>query len=292
MDTPGGLSYTNCLASLPNEEPKLPPRVSVVVVSRNRAEQLRRCLQSIEASLIRSTLQVIVVDNGSTDGAAQVADDFPEVQMIRLPKNFGMTKAWNLGWRAADAEYVLFLHDDTELFPGTIGVLAGVLDGHPEAAAVCPLLVDDEGRHLPQLGTLPPTGEWTSAEPAGGPEPVDFPRGAALMVRVYFIKAIRQIDDRYGQFGADADLAAEIRRASRKILLVPEARVKHEGRGAYSAMERADFLLSCAVFQGKYYGFGAGLKARLASVFGPLVRFHLGELKYTMAGQKIDGTQQ
>ena len=274
-----------------SEEQKLPPRVSVVVVSRNRAAKLRRCLESIEASSGRSTLQVIVVDNGSSDGSAQIGDDFPNVQMIRLPKNFGLTKGLNLGWRAADAEYVFFLHDDTELQPDTIGKLAGALDANPDAAAVCPLLVDGEGRPAPQLGSLPPTGEWRQASPGAEPAAVEFARGAALMVRVYFIKAIRQIDDRYGQFGSDADLAAEIRRASRKILLVPAARVRHEGRAAYSAIERADFLQSRAVFLGKYEGFGAGLKARMASVFGPLFGFRLGELKYTISGQKIDGTQ-
>jgi GT2 family glycosyltransferase len=263
----------------------------VVVVSRNRAAQLRRCLESIEASAARSTLQVIVVDNGSSDGSAQIGDDFPNVQMIRLPKNFGLTKGLNLGWRAADAEYVFFLHDDTEVEPGTIGTLAGALDANSEAAAVCPLLVDGEGRPGPQLGSLPPTGEWRAASPGAEPAAVEFARGAALMVRVYFIKAIRQIDDRYGQFGSDADLAAEIRRASRKILLVPAARVRHEGRIQYSAIERADFLQSRAVFLGKYEGFGAGIKARIASVCGPLFGFRLGELKYTISGQKIDGTQ-
>ena len=274
-----------------SEEQKLPPRVSVVVVSRNRAAQLRRCLESVEACAERSNLQVIVVDNGSSDGSAQIGDDFPNVQMIRLPKNFGLTKGLNLGWRAADAEYVFFLHDDTVLEPGTIGTLAGALDANPDAAAVCPLLVDGEGRPAPQLGSLPPTGEWRTASPGGEPAAVEFARGAALMVRVYFIKAIRQIDDRYGQFGSDADLAAEIRRASRKILLVPSAQVLHEGRTQYSAMERADFLQSRAVFLGKYEGFGAGIKARIASVFGPLFGFRLGELKYTISGQKIDGTQ-
>jgi hypothetical protein len=274
-----------------SEEQKLPPRVSVVVVSRNRAAQLRRCLESIEASAGRSSLQVIVVDNGSSDGSAQIGDDFPNVQMIRLPKNFGLTKGLNLGWRAADAEYVFFLHDDAALEPGTIGTLAGALDANPDAAAVCPLLVDGEGRPAPQLGSLPPTGEWRAASPGAEPAAVEFARGAALMVRVYFIKAIRQIDDRYGQFGSDADLAAEIRRASRKILLVPAARVRHEGRTQYTAIERADFLQSRAVFLGKYEGFGAGIKARIASVLGPLFGFRLGELKYTISGQKIDGTQ-
>jgi GT2 family glycosyltransferase len=275
------------------EQETIKPRASVVVVSRNREELLRACLRSIEASRERERLQVIVVDNGSTDGSARVDDEFPNVQYVRLPKNFGLTKALNLGWRAADAEYVFFLHDDTRVEPDTIALLAGALDANPDAAAVCPMLVDEGGRPAPQLGELPPTGVWRPAEPVGTePFAVQYARGAALMARVYFIKAIRQIDDRYGQFGSDADLAAEIRRASRKILLVPSARTWHYGAGEYSALEKADFLQARAVFLGKYYGFGAGFKARLASVFGPLAGFRFGELRHTLGGQKIDGTQE
>src|SRR5581483_161216 len=123
------------------------------------------------------------------------------------------------------------------------------------------------------------------------PLAVEYPSGAALMARVFYIKAIRQIDERYGQFGADADLAMQIRRATRKILLVPGARVRHAGGGGYSALERADFQLARSVFLGKYQGFGAGLQARIAAVFGALFGFRLGEFKHAIAGQKIDGTQ-
>jgi N-acetylglucosaminyl-diphospho-decaprenol L-rhamnosyltransferase len=266
------------------------PRVSVVVVSHNRAGMLRACLGSLEKSLEREKLQLIVVDNGSTDGAAQLDSEFPKPQWIRLPRNFGLTKAWNLGWRAADAEYVLFLHDDVEVSPETIGTLADALDAYPDAVAVCPLLVDENGKPAPQLGSLPPDGKWKPA-PAGGDGPavVEYPRGAALMVRVFYIRAIRQIDERYGQFGADADLATQIQRASRKILLVPGARVKHSGRTEYTAEERADFLLARAVYLGKFLGFGEGLKARVASILGPLAGFRFGELKFTLSGTKIDG---
>ena len=274
------------------EQEKQPPRVSVVVVSRNRVELLRRCLDSIEKSEGRETLQVILVDNGSSDGSDQLDSEFPKVQFIRLPKNFGLTKALNIGWRAADAEYVFFLHDDTELEPGTVLRLAETLDAQSDVAAVCPLLVDAEGRPAPQLGSLPPDGQWRPAQPSGNePMAVEYPRGAALMMRVFLIKAIRQIDERYGQFGSDADLATQIRRGGKKIVLVPAVRARHRGRDEYTPFERADFRLGVAVFVGKYQGFGAGLRARLAAVFSPLVSFRFGEVKYTLAGQKIDGTQ-
>jgi GT2 family glycosyltransferase len=269
------------------------PRVTVVVVSHNQVTLLRRCLESLERSEERKKLQILVVDNGSRDGAAQLDAEFPNARFIRLPKNFGLTKALNIGWRAADAEYVLFLHDDTEVEPRTIVRLAETLDADPDAAAVCPLLTDEEGRPAPQLGNLPPDGKYKPADVVGAePVPVEYPRGAALMARVFIIKSIRQIDERYGQFGSDADLAAQISRSSRKILLVPDARARHLGREGYTPAEQADFLLARAVFLGKYEGAGAGLKARIAAVLGPLFSFHFGELAKTISGQKIDGTQE
>jgi hypothetical protein len=274
------------------EEPPAPPRVSVVVVSHNRVERLRACLESLEKSDGRERLQLIVVDNGSRDGSSQLEPDFPKVQFSKLPKNFGLTKAMNIGWRAADAECVFFLHEDTEVAPDAIALLADVLDTTTEAAAVCPLLVDDEGRPAPQLGNLPPDGRWRPAEIAGdAPVAVEYPRGAALMVRAFVIKSTRQIDERYGQFGSDADLATLIRRGGRKTLLVPAARVRHYGRENDSSMLRADFLLGRAAYLGKHQGFAAGLQARVGSILGPLAAFRFGELGYTFSGQKIDGNQ-
>jgi GT2 family glycosyltransferase len=280
------------LTPQPNPEQEKPaPRVTVVVVSYNRVEMLRSCLASLEKSEGREKLQIVVVENGSMDGSAQLDSEFPDLQWIRLPKNFGLTKAMNLGWRAADAEYVFFLHDDTEVPPEAAARLADVLDANTDAAAVCPLLVDAEGNPAPQFGSLPFDNIWRSGQPGDSPKQVEYARAAALMVRVYYIKATRQIDERFGQFGGDADLAAQFRRASKKTLLVPTVRVLHVGAGEYSAQERADALLAHAAFIAKYQGFFPGLVARLASVFGPLLGFRFGELRFTLAGQKIDGSQ-
>jgi GT2 family glycosyltransferase len=281
------------LTPQPNaEQEKQVPRVTVAVVSHNRQDMLRRCLASLEKSEGREKLQIVVVENGSADGSADLDSEFPNVQWIRLPKNFGLTKAMNLGWRAADAEYVLFLHDDTEVPPDGVMRLADVLDAEPGAAAVCPLLVDAEGRPAPQLGRLPFDGAWRPAKPeSDAPAPVEYPRGAAVMARVFYIRATRQIDERFGQFGGDADLAAQFRRASKKILLVPTVRVFHQGAGGYDAQQRADALLAHAAFLAKYQGFVPGMAARLASIFGPLLGFRFGELRYTLGGQKIDGSQ-
>lgn len=264
----------------------------MVVVSHNRIDRLRACLESLERSAGRETLQIIVVENGSRDGSAQLESDFPKTQFAKLPKNFGLTKAMNIGWRAADAELVFFLHEDTEVEPDAVERLSGVLDSTSEAAAVCPLLVDQNGQPAPQLGNLPPDGRWRPAQPGDEPAAVVYPRGAALMVRAFVIKSTRQLDEHYGQFGADADLAALIRRGGRKILLVPQAHVRHYGRAGDFPLLRADFRLGRAAYLGKHHGFMAGLQARLGSILGALAGFRFGELGPLLSGQKIDGTQQ
>jgi len=152
--------------------------------------------------------------------------------------------------------------------------------------------VDDEGRPAPQLGTLPPDGQWLAAEPSGSqPEPVEYPRGAALMMRVYVIRAVRQIDERYGQFGADADISFQIRRAARKFILLPHVRVRHYGREWDDALRQADARAGAAVFTGKYRGFVAGLTARIGSAIGCLLTLRLQQFYYLASGQKIDGSQ-
>ena len=290
--------YSISLTPRANPEPqsvepeKQAPRVTVVVTSHNRQALLRACLESLEKAEGRDRLQIVVVDNGSVDGAAQLDSDFPDLQWIRLPKNFGLTKAMNLGWRAADAEYVFFLHDDTELPPDAVMRLAVALEANTDAAAVCPLLVDREGRPAPQFGSLPPDGNWRPGNAANeAPVQVEYPRGAALMARVFYIKATRQIDEHFGQFGGDADLAAQFRRASKKMLLIPSVRVFHLGAAEYGSRERADMMLAKATFLAKYRGFMQGFGARAGAILKSLAGFRLGELRYTISGQKIDGTQ-
>jgi GT2 family glycosyltransferase len=276
----------------PSGQAPKPPKVSALVVSYNRQALLRRALEALERSEARDTIEIVVVDNGSTDGSQQLESEFPRARFIRIPRNFGLTKALNLGVRGSEGEYVFFLHEDTEVFPETARLLAEVLDSQPDAGAVCPLLVDAEGRPAPQLGRFPPDDTWRPAEPGTDPMPVDYPRGAALMMRRFFFTAMRQIDERYGQFGSDADVCFQIRRAGKKILLVPQARARHEGRAGESTLRKADRKQGAVAFIGKYGGVWSGLRAQIAAVFGALGSLQLGVLRYLLANQKVDGSQQ
>jgi len=276
----------------PTGQAPQPPKVSVLVISYNRQALLRRAIEALEQSEARKTFDVFVVDNGSTDGSQQLEGEYPGARFIRIPRNFGLTKAMNVGVRGSEGEYVFFLHEDTEVFPDTVRILTQVLDTQPEVGAVCPLLVDDEGRPAPQLGRFPPDDTWEPAEPGTDPMPVDYPRGAALMMRRSSLTAIRQIDERYGQFGSDADLCFQIGRAGKQILLAPAARARHAGREVESSLRKADQKQGSAAWIGKYGGVVSGVRAHIGIVLGALVRFQLGVLKYLLAGQKIDGSQQ
>lgn len=276
----------------PSGQAPKPPKVSALVVSYNRKALLRRALEALERSEARDTIEIVVVDNGSTDGSQELEAEFPAARFIRIPRNFGLTKALNLGVRGSEAEYVFFLHEDTEVYPETARLLAGLLDTQPDVGAVCPLLVDAEGKPAPQLGKFPPDDTWQPAAPGADPMPVDYPRGAALMMRRFFITAMRQIDEHYGQFGSDADLCFQIRRAGKKILLAPQARARHEGREGETPLRVADRKQGTTAWIGKYGGFLSGLRAQIGAIFGALGSLQLTVLKYLMASQKIDGSQQ
>lgn len=276
----------------PSGQAPKPPKVSALVVSYNRKDLLRRAIEALERSEGRESLEIVVVDNGSSDGSPLLEDDFPKARFIRVPRNFGLTKALNLGVRGSEGEFVLLLHDDTEVFPDTVRLLAEILETQPETGAVCPLLVDAEGRPGPQLGQFPPDDTWRPAGDGDAPLAVEYPRGAALMFRRFFYTAIRQIDERYGQFGSDADLACQMRRAGKKILLIPRARAMHTGRQSESTLRIADRKQGTTAWIGKYRGFMNGLMSQLGAIFGALGSFQLGVLKYLLVSQKVDGSQQ
>jgi len=262
-------------------------RISVVIVTRNRPTQLRQSLESLG-----SEHQVIVVDNG-TEGAefSSLEDEFPNVRWIRLPKNFGLTKALNLGLRSAEGEFVLFLHDDTRIPAAGVSELADVLESHPEVGAVAPLLVDDMGHPTPQIRENPPDPELT---PVSAMTDVDVASltGAALMVRAFFLKAMRQIDERYGNFGSDLDLCAQvIRRANKKIRIVQSVRAVHSPTPAVSNLLIADRTIGTAVYLSKYQSAATGIKLRVSSALTAIVSLRWAVAKYLLSNQKLDGTQ-
>jgi GT2 family glycosyltransferase len=264
------------------------PRISVVIVSLNRHEALRRSLQL----LAPSAHQVVVVDNGSRDGSAELAGEFPQVRFSKLPKNFGLTKALNIGLRAAQGDYLLCLHDDVRITPDAVTALADYLEAHPEAGAVCPLLVNEDDLPAPQLRALPTPSE---PEPVLQPSAAGTPEcvlGAAIMFRSFFLQALRQIDERYGTYGSDVEICMQVRRAGKKLVVIPEGAAVHLALRSpvYTNQLEADRVSGIAEFIGKHHGFMAGLLYRVKATLLALFTFRFAALMGAVGAQKIDGT--
>ena len=297
-----------------------PPKVSVLIVSHNSAAPLRRCLAALERSEERETFEILVVDAGSQDESPTLDMEFPAATFLRMPRHFGLSKAFNVGMRTAKGELVLFLEPNVEVFPDMVSRLAAALEAETQAVAVCPLLVNPEGEPAPEIYKLPDregiaaawrAGRFTAPFPAeltGEPIPVEMPTLAALMVRLYFLRGLRYIDERYGNSWIETEISFQILRASRKILLVPAARaIRHPEPGRVfaegarvEALLAADWALCAATYAAKRFGFFAGLKVRMAAVLqalGALGRLHrpgvqLHRLLFLLQGQKLDGTQR
>ena len=111
--------------------------LAIIIVSWNVKDRLRECLSSIFASTHAPLFSVIVVDNASRDGSADmVATEFPNVLLIRNNENVGCSRALNQGLRVSESRYVLWLNPDMRLFPDTLRNLVLYADTHPRAAGV------------------------------------------------------------------------------------------------------------------------------------------------------------
>jgi GT2 family glycosyltransferase len=285
--------------NLPVEE-QLGPRVSAILVALNQIESLRRAVAALERSTDRERLEILVVDLGSQDGSPQLDSEFPSIVTLRLPHNFGATKAMNIGTRTAKADLVFYLSPDVEVAPDTVQRLADKLEADSDAAAVCPLLVDESGKPVSRIYKLPTPESFKREMPPVAIDldqesvNVEYPGRDALLVRKQFVKGMNYFDERYGEFWADADLAMQIRRGLKKIRLYPSiSAIKHSDTSppATSGLLAADRAGGAAAFIGKYYGFMGGLGYRIGAIWRALIHFDFKQLISLSSGGKIDGSQ-
>jgi GT2 family glycosyltransferase len=294
-----------------------PPEIvcTVLIVSYNCRESLVQCLKALEASEGRESFEVLVVDCGSADGSGQIDEEFPEVNVLRLPRNFGRTKARNIGTRTAKGRYVLFLEAGVSVKPDCVRALAGVLDDDKSAGVVSPLIVNATRQADPIAGTLPSPSDlyraWVAGEPwestvrgdnavsVSGVTQVGCGDPRAFMTVARFVKGMNYFDERYGEFGSEIELFTQAHRAGRKTLVLADAGASiHSERtiwdtappGARDTL-MADYGNSVASYSGKHYGKMEGLKIRLRMCLRMLLSFRLGLLVGVVSGQKIDGSQ-
>lgn len=123
------------------------PDVSIIIVSWNVRQHVLECIASIFADIEGPSVEVLLVDNASTDGtAAAVADRFPGVSIIANQRNVGFPRANNQALAEARGRHVLFLNPDTEVRPGTLGACIAALDADPTLGAVGCRIEHPDGR--------------------------------------------------------------------------------------------------------------------------------------------------
>jgi GT2 family glycosyltransferase len=280
------------------------PIVSAIFVVYNQATALRRAIEALERSHIREKFEILIVDCASTDGTANLDQDFPSVNILRMPHHFGAIKALNIATRTAKAELLFFLSPNVEVQPETVEALAARLEEDVDASAACPMLTTPSGQPLSHIHRIP-TKEELAATLKGVPLPqvaldasqgvinVDYPELDAVMVRKMFVRGMNFFDERrFGHYWADADLAAQIRRAGKKIRLYPGIKVVfHPAEDPLSGDKTAhvDKINGAAALLSKYGGGGTSLK--LSAALGALAKLDFGLFSKIVAGQKLDGSQ-
>jgi len=186
------------------------------------------------------------------------------------------------------------------VLPNTIPELLARIEADPEAAAVCPLMLDTEAHLARQFFLLPTPPHGTDLVPVdidktADAVTVEYATFQAFLVRKYFVKGINYLDERYGEWGSEAELCYQIRRASRKVLAVPRVTVLYTPGSPYSEASRnileADRVHGAAVYFGKHYGLVTGILFRVKAVLKSLVTFRFGLFGALVSGAKIDGSQ-
>ena len=231
-------------------------RLSIIIVSYNSSVHLENCLASLTRSPPAVGHEIVIVDNASPDGTADVTRArWPAVRVLDAGGNLGFARGNNLGIRHTFGELILLLNPDTIVPPGAIDTLVTVLDGRPDAAAVGPRLVDGEGWAEVSFGRMiSPLSEFRQKALVRGQDrrlpgisqyveratrrarTVDWVSAACLLVRRTDAEAVGLLDERYFMYAEDVDFCAALRSRGRRVLFTPAAEVTHlRGKSAATA---------------------------------------------------------
>lgn len=217
------------------------PPVAVIILAYNGCQTTLNCLASV-VQLEYPCYTVTVVDNGSTDGSAeQIRAAFPQVNVIRLEHNIGVTEGYNTGLRwflEQDYEYGLLLNNDVLLAPDMLRTLVAEAEAHPEAGLLSPKIY----LGAPPSRRLYWSGGWLTLSPVGAPTRgyrrydrgqynrmcyAQLAASTAVLVRRTMVQDIGLLDPAFYYLCDDFDWSLRAGKKGYRILYVPAAEVWH-----------------------------------------------------------------
>lgn len=255
--------------------------VSIIIVNWNTKELLRNCLISIDEKAGNVDYQIIVIDNASSDGSAEmVKTGFPAVLLIDNSKNQGFAAANNQGIRIAKGRYILLLNSDTLICDSAIEKTVRYADKHPEAAAVgCQVRESSDKIQMTcfrfpsllnlslrasGLATLFKYNRFFGREETllwrrDTEREVDIVSGMFMLVRHEAIREVGLMDETYFLYFEDTDWCYRFFKAGWKMVFWPGAKIIHIDAGSKSTDQDGlrmfvQFQKSLLIFFKKHYG--------------------------------------
>lgn len=261
-----------------------PRTLSVIVVTRNTSDLLLNCLKQIYESDLSMKLEVIVVDNGSSDGsAAMVRSHFPQVILIEAGCNLGFARANNLAFQNSTGEYILLVNTDAMLEKECASRLVGVMEKDRSVGMVGPQLLNSDGSRQTSFEATPtlltelvgrgvlkiffPKRYPGRKVELRVPEEVETLIGAVILIRRTAWKSVQGFDEGYFFFFEETDMALRMRQSGWTVYHNPLARSVHlQGATAknYNAAPRIEYYRSRYLFFRKMYGRASELALKVA----------------------------
>src|ERR1035441_2337274 len=239
--------------------------ISVVIVGWNAKHYLELCLESLAAAPPRRNMEIIVVDNASADGSAEMIESqFPHVKLIRSNENLGFAKGNNVAIRQCSGRYIALVNPDVIVFPGCLGALADFLDQNPKVGNVGPRVFNPDMtqqstcRRFPTLWNnfCSATGLATAFKnsrffagehmfyfPHDRTLPVDVLVGCFSMIRRETLERVGLLDEGYWMYGEDVDWCLRSWQSGWQVVFFPGAQAIHH-RGTSSASAPVRFALA------------------------------------------------
>jgi len=209
-------------------------RISIIILNWNSKRWLKNCLTSVLNQDLGEPFEVLLVDNGSTDDSVKyVKEDFPEVKVVGLDRNYGFAEGNNRALKYATGNYLIFVNTDTRAEAGWLKNLVNAADEHPEYQILCSIQIPSEERN--RIRTLNAFGDATLSPYESDSAVTDsvFASGACFLIKRSWLQRLGYLFDPYYVFYAeDIELSLRTVLLGGQIGYVRDSRIAHYIGGA------------------------------------------------------------